>query len=394
MALSSPPRVAALVLACACAATAACSGSSSDADVAPVQAGGDGDAATEAGPDYADPSAHFDPAAVKELEDSGVTKYLGRFTPSDQHGDGPVYYTFAPDKEGPICIDGSPFRLSVSVGSSDDLLIYLEGGGACWTGACNARPETYGVPLPIGWCDRHQGPLAGFNLVYVGFCDGSVFAGDSEVPDAVNGAPDGIRYHHGAQNLSAALDLAKKRFPNPRRIVLAGSSAGGYGTILGTVLARVQWPDRKLFVVNDAGLGLFNPSDPQTWATIEREWDLTPRIPASCPDCLKGELTQLIGWALEHDPTLRVAGFSFYEDAIISDGFLGMSGPDFRTLLMAQTGKVHDAYPDRFERFFVDGTTHTAIIGGYYDLKLDGVLLTDWTARMIDARSDWNDLLQ
>jgi len=69
-----------------------------------------------------------------------------------------------------------------------------------------------------------ENPFADWNVGYVPYCDGSLFAGDIEI-DEDDGVID--RYHRGLLNLSAALDTIQKEFPSPDRIVMTGMSAGG-----------------------------------------------------------------------------------------------------------------------------------------------------------------------
>jgi hypothetical protein len=392
----SPAVPARLVHLLAFAALAACGGAGSGGSTATADGTTTPDAGAPAQPRYEDPKAGFDDAARAELLAHGFGKYLNAFQPSRvDAGDTTTTYTFAPDEHGPICMQGAPFMASARDGASDDLLIYLQGGGACWTGTCAASTTTSGGAYPIGWTDGDaRNPLSDFDLLNVGYCDGSVFAGDGEVHDPANGAPDGIRYHHGLANLSAALDLGKKRWPSPRRIVLAGSSAGGYGTILATAVVRLVWPKTDLFVIDDAGPGLTNPAEPSQYATILKEWNLAARIPPSCAACQDGQFTPFIGWSLEHDPTIRAGLFSSYEDDVIGQQFLGMTGPGYAKLLVAETGAIHASYPWRFERYLVDGAAHTALLAGFYDMNVDNVPLPEWTRRMIDDESDWYDALE
>ncbi len=384
----SPPLASRAALMGLAALIAACSSADPPA--------GGGSTADAAPPSYEDPAAGFDDAAVAELRAHGYGKYLGKFEPSaTEPTDTATYFTFAPDKKGPICMQGTPFKASIRPGTTDDLLIYLQGGGACWTGTCWANTGTSGGPWPVGWTDGdlEKNPLGALPLLTVGYCDGSVFAGDGEMKDAENGAPDGVRYHHGLANLSAALDAGKRAYPSPRRIVLIGSSAGGYGTILSTAVVRLLWPHTHLFVVDDAGPGLTNPKLPAMYATMVKEWNLADRILPSCAECQKGQFLPLAGWALAHDPTLRFGLFSSYADEVVSHDFLSMTGGTFRTLLLAESGAVHDAFPTRFERYFIDGVQHTALLAGYYDVRAADVGLPEWTRRMIDGEDGWADAL-
>ncbi|MEO2169218.1 MAG: pectin acetylesterase-family hydrolase [bacterium] len=74
---------------------------------------------------------------------------------------------------------------------------------------------------------RDENPFRDFDIIYVPYCDGSVFIGDRIVDY------DGEQtYHHGLRNLSVGVDAMLANFPNPSRIVVAGSSAGGGHTVL------------------------------------------------------------------------------------------------------------------------------------------------------------------
>jgi hypothetical protein len=388
--MSASPSVRTILAALAASVLAACS----SADPEPTSGG---TTTADAGrTSYDDPAVGFDDAAIAELRAHGFDKYIGKFEPSDTEAtDSATYYTFDPDTKGPICMQGQPFKASIRPGTTDDLLIYLQGGGACWTGTCWANQGTSGGPWPVGWTDGDlaKNPLGPLPLLTVGYCDGSVFAGDGEVKDAANGAPDGVRYHHGLANLSAALDIGKRAYPSPRRIVLIGSSAGGYGTILSMAVVRLLWPHTHLHVIDDAGPGLTNPKLPDMYATMVKEWNLADRILPSCSACQKGQFLPLVGWALGHDPTLRFGLFSAYGDEVLSHDFLSMTGGAYRALLLEESGAVHDAYPTRFERYFIDGVKHTALLAGYYDVRVGDLALPEWTRRMIDEDPAWADAL-
>jgi hypothetical protein len=350
----------------------------------------------------------FNAATVKELEATNVGKYIGVNTPtSNSTTAGITSYEYdAKGGAGPVCLWGDSYRVLVRDASSDNLLIYLEGGGACWTGFCAANTQadvtkSFGA---TGILDNQAttNALATWNVVYVPYCDGSVFSGDNDVPNPTPAAGETTtRHQRGLRNLTAGIDLAKAQFPNAKRIVLAGSSAGGYGTLTGTGLVRLEYPTTPLIVFNDAGLGLSNPTDPTMFATLQTDWQFEQFVPPSCTECAGGHLTQLIAWGLKNDPTLRVAGFSSYNDGVIGGVFLKMAGPDFKALLLQQTGLVHDAYPTRFERFFIDGAGHTTLIantatpgGGGYNTPIEGESVATWTRDFVDGNADWKDHLE
>lgn len=334
----------------------------------------------------------FDEDAMAELRAVGLDRYAGKFEPSQtkDYGEGLFGYEFAADEHGPICLYGTPFSFGLRDQASKDLLIYLQGGGACWSELCAANEKATDRVPPLGWTDEsnEQNPFQRFNMAHIAYCDGSVFSGDAEY-----GEGDARRFHHGLANLSAAIDVLKERYPEPDRIVLGGSSAGGYGTIIGTAVVRLSWPDTPLSVLNDAGLGLTNPERPETLALFKSEWKFDQFLPGSCTSCEKGQFSEMIAWALERDPSLRVAGFSAYEDSVIGGVFLGMLGPDFKQLLLTETGSIHERFPKRFQRFMIEGTQHTAALG-LYDIQIEGMHVTTWTDQMVNNDPEWGDWLE
>ena len=78
------------------------------------------------------------PEDLQELYDLGLNQYLGVVSPSETTAiGGDTHYAFAVE-DGPKCLFGDPFRAATREESSNNLLIYLQGGGACWSDLCLA----------------------------------------------------------------------------------------------------------------------------------------------------------------------------------------------------------------------------------------------------------------
>lgn len=353
------------------------------------------------------PTTGFGPTAIADLHAAGVDKYIGKATPVSQSTDGDVtIYEF--DKAngaGPICLWGDTFRASIRDTGSENLLIYLQGGGACRTSLCAANTGAAGTIPVTGILNntRTTNVVASWNVVYVPYCDGATFSGDNELQDTTN-APAGsgtTRYHRGLRNLTAALDLAKAHYPNPKRILLAGSSAGGYGTIVGTAVVRFEYPSTPLIVFSDAGVVLAS-DDPLVLPEMLSEWKFDQFFPKSCTECTANDVAQVVAWGLRNDPSLRAVGFDSYNDAVLNYFFHNSSPDTFKNALVQQSGSVHEEFPDRFKRFLVNGGEHTTLIGdkgdgtslgGYQDV-FDGISIEDWTKAFVDDTPDWTDHLQ
>lgn len=359
-----------------------------------------------------------EPSVFQEVIDQGGTRFFNKAKVSHEETDGNVTaYTF--DKaSGPMCLAGADYTMSVRDKGSDGLFIFLQGGGACWSKFCLATVDAPpGIPeVEILDAARDTNPLKDWSTVYLPYCDGSLFVGEAEWSDPNFGA----MHSHGLKNLSAALDIAVKRFPHPKRIVLAGSSGGGYGTIMGAPLVRIRYPGVPIDVFDDSGLGLGKADDPQFIKTVLKEFNAEQIIPASCTDCSgNGHITKLVDWELKHDPQLKISVFSSFQDSVLSTMYLKIDPLVFQSAVLSETQRLHDLYPDRYHRFLVRGEAHTALLGDVTGIvgvnfmvlappdilntignveigdidttTVDGVSVSSWFKAMIDGTPEWVD---
>jgi hypothetical protein len=357
-------------------------------------------------------------------ETLGIDGYLGA-TPAastEEVGDALVS-TFATE-DGPRCMRGAPFRASTREGASNDLLVFLQGGGACFSEFClavTAAPP--GVP-PIAAFDRDEeaNPFRDFDVAYAPYCDGSLFVGDADVDDDGDGTPD--RFHRGLANLSATLNVAQEQFPAPDRVVLAGSSAGAYGTLLGVALVRAVYPDVELVVMHDSGLGVAKgQEDPAFLERMLVEFGALDFLPDDCEGCLEsGHVTGLIDWWFQRDDAVRIGAFSTWYDLVIGEIFLQLPATTFRDIVDVETRALQQAYPGRYRRFLLDGRAHTSLLGNasgilgddlgavevppgallqltsftfenMYEARIGDLLLADWIGGLVDGDRDmWVDV--
>jgi hypothetical protein len=353
------------------------------------------------------------PGAYVQLFQSGVANYLGHFTPASSTavGDGWTRYDYDPDGgNGPICIAGAPYSIYARPGADPSkLLIFEQGGGACWQDFYNCNITVGNNPLPpfpqvdqAGIWNRgnEANPFADYSVVYMPYCDGSVFTGDNDVADA--NFPGAIRHHRGLRNQSAGMDLAKSLFPNATKITLAGSSAGGVGVAgFAPFLARFEYGNLvDLTVFNDAGPVAVNldPSQAAAIAARANDWQFGKFYPASCEECDDlGQATAVIDWRLKNDRSIRESVYDTDGD-LTNRFFLGLLGDQaaWRDLWVTEHGLLHAAYPFRYERFFVAGdTTHTAIQTIlFYTTDANGVLLSTWTSDFVNHAPGWVDLVE
>jgi len=345
--------------------------------------------------------------AYIELNIAGVDKYLGEFEPvvSTDVGDGWTKHTFDPDGgDGPICIAGTLFSAFTRKGNPSRLLIFEQGGGACWQGFyfCNILAEDQEPPAPpegIWDFDSKDNPFADYSIVYMPYCDGSTFTGDNDVLDP--SFPFGpVRFHRGLRNQSAAMDLALATFPKASRVTVAGSSAGGVGAAgFAPFLVRFLYGNQiHLTVFNDAGPITTNPAAVGDIKARANDWQFGQFYPASCLECDDhGDSTAIIQWRLDNDSTIREA---FYETDmdLTNRFFLDLLGDPagFRDLIVTGHGNLNASHPNRYKRFIVAGdTSHTALQEPlFYTQDANGVLLNEWTEDFLVPRPFWIDIVE
>lgn len=355
----------------------------------------------------------LNPDAMAELVDAGVDKYMGEFTPvsSVDVGDGWTKHTFDTDGgAGPICVAGTPFSAFSKGGNPSKLLIMLQGGGACWQDFyfCNVLAEDQEPPPDPAegiWADSYDtgdevipNPIGDWSVLYMPYCDGSVFIGDNDVVDP--NFPFGpVRFHRGLRNVTAGIDLAKTLFPNAGRVMLAGSSAGGAGAAtLAPFLTRFAYGNTtKLMVFNDAGPVATNPYDVANIAARAADWQFGQFFPASCTECDPlGQGTAIIDWRLANDTTIREAFYSTDGDATNRFFLQVPTQAMYRDLIVTEHGKLHDAFPKRYKRFIRSGdASHTALQTPlFYMGEADGVPLDVWTGDFTVPRPFWIDIVE
>jgi hypothetical protein len=321
--------------------------------------------------------------SYEEVFEQGLTRYVGspqvqekRLTTS---GNINVHH-FSADNRGPVCMKGSEFFVETKKGSSDTLMIFLQGGGVCLTEVCAATPDPiltlqlFSVSGLIGVgglldASTAKNPTRDFNVVNAPYCDGSLFSGDVDrmLADQDNGQSDMV-FQRGLQNLTATLETAYRTFPNPPRIVLVGSSGGAYGVVAGTVMARYFYPNTPLLVISDSGAPIVNGIDTGFITRALTEFQALEMVPHTCPECLaNGHATEVLSWALRFDTNLTVAYMTHARDHVIGEFFMHTTADQFQAAVVGESERIIREFPGRAFRFVIPSARHTLAMG------MDGV---------------------
>ncbi|KAA1194308.1 vtpJ-therm [Pseudohalioglobus sediminis] len=332
-----------------------------------------------------------EPQPFQELYDQGIDRYIGEYTPMlSEETDGIVDHSFGAG-DGPLCLDGSEYTMATRDAGSEDLMIFLQGGGACWSELCAATPNASpGIP-ENGILDpeRQDNPVRGYNVAYLPYCDGGIFASDIDYDTDGDGEAD--RFQRGLHNLSAGLDVAARTFPNPRRIVLSGSSAGGLGSTFALPLVRLQYPGVRIDVINDAGVGVGRPGQPDYLELLFDDWNARAFIPESCENCIPedGHFSDYHIWQMDQDPDVRRGMLSHSDDPTFALGFLMIGFDAWKEALYPEMQQLEDAHPERSKYWIPIATGHTFLQSDEIERSAGGVPLLEWIQLMLDDSPDW-----
>lgn len=183
------------------------------------------------------------------------------------------------DDASAVCLDGSPGGFYFAPGRNGNINswhIHLEGGGWCYTPAqCFRRSRREPLGSSKDWPQQATfhgfGPLSSdptvnpafraFNQVYVKYCDGGSFAGDTEITYESASAEKTTLHFRGRRILLAVVRRLISEFglgsDSGAEVLLSGCSAGGLAVLFNADRVRAALPDTVVRYKAVCGSGFF-----------------------------------------------------------------------------------------------------------------------------------------
>jgi hypothetical protein len=257
--------------------------------------------------------------------------------------------------DGAVCRDGSPTGFFVHSGTSDKLLVYLEGGGACSNGPfCGFNPASAnsvlagdgqtvlgtalgaidgrqqpgvytqadhaGAPAGIFDFANAQNPFKDWSQVYVPYCTGDVHFGskrDGTVPGL-----DAPQQFVGYLNMKLFMARIVPTFKSKvSRVILTGASAGGFGAALNYSMVQDAFGEVQVDAIDDSGPPFDDKYMPVCMQKRWRDsWGLDASLPPDCTECRQqdgGGLLKLSDFLLRKHPLAHIAIISTMQDEVI-----------------------------------------------------------------------------
>jgi hypothetical protein len=317
----------------------------------------------------------------------------------------------------------STFSFWTKQGTSKNLVVFFEGGGACYdsftcsfpiVGLPPEVPQLY-VPAIAPTTDpanfdgifnlsNPANPVKDWSFVYIPYCTGDLHLGSAtehyfsvgspQLP--VPGTPFTIE-HRGFDNFMVVLDWITKNVSAPKNILVAGSSAGGYGASANFPWIAEAFPDAHMYVIADSSQGVST----DTWDASKPgrlSWNpmLPPWVYGNNPSLVAGE--DLLRIAAEAYPQAKVAQFTTNRDNVqilfydLMKQFYPPGGtcPDPAVDWNGQMLTTLKSYATDLGnfRFYLAGGSYHMIMEfpHFYTESSAGVAYSTWVGAMLESR--------
>jgi hypothetical protein len=301
-----------------------------------------------------------------------------------------------------FCANGTTTGIGANLtDKSSKVVIYLMGGGACWNELTCYTVKTaanidsgYGQAQFDGDAKNLNGslfdrtdpnnPLKDASYFFVPYCTGDVHAGDN--PDAVYGGKP--TKHVGFANMAAYLARIVATFPASERVLLSGSSAGGFGAGLNWWQAQQAFGGVRVDLLDDSGPPLPSPYLSQSLEGQWRAaWNLNATLPEGCAGC-QTDLSAIFGFYAQNLPKNRAALLSYTNDQVIASYFMISQAKVAEGLGVLATQL--DGYANT-RYYYVSGNSHV-LLGDPASVSQNGVGLQPWITQMLSDDPAWKSV--
>jgi hypothetical protein len=292
------------------------------------------------------------------------------------------------------CANGSTTGFAANLTeTSTDLFVYFVGGGACWnlatcgTGTSANIRKGYSADDFRGdgiksWAifnrDEPRNPFRDMSFIIVPYCTADVHAGNRVTS---YGGVATIQ-HAGARNVAAMMPRLTATFTAPRRVVVAGSSAGGFGAQLNFPAFAAAFPTAAHTVIADSAQ-LVNPVGGlvDEWVT---SWGVA--VPPACVGCQR-DFPRYLTFVLQTYPQARFGLLASMRDVTLTPFFgFGINVQGYADASSSVLDQYESAPNGSF--YARAGARHTWLEGVRDVTRGDDAFSIDWVSEFIGGAVD------
>ena len=293
------------------------------------------------------------------------------------------------------CSDGSEYSYWVREGDPEKVMLFFDGGGACFTAeTCdpNGAP-TYSVEADddpnsadagVFDLDNPDNPVRDWTMVFMPYCTGDVHIGTRAGVDYGDGV---VINHTGYLNATKGFEEVVNNYGSAEQVLVTGSSAGGVPVPLFAGLVADAMPEADVMGLPDASGG--HPSTPFLNASIGGLWGTDGAVPAwsTTEGVTAAEfgIPDFYRYAGNEFPQIRWARFDHAYDGVQASfsALAGLEDSSVKAVLDINEDLTEDAGID-LPVYVAPGTDHTIMGAGYfYDTEVEGVRFVDWLTDFI-----------
>ena len=304
-----------------------------------------------------------------------------------------------------ICSRGTPFVYFVHPGTVNRLVVYFQGGGACWNDktcslggifkeTADDRDNPAQAAEGILDLENPENPFKDWSFVFIPYCTADIHWGNN-THTYTSGGQDFVIQHEGFVNFSAVLDWIQANLEKPEKIFVSGCSAGSYGSIMGAPHIQKLYPDVPLYQLGDAGAGVttddFLQNSYPNWNTSDSRPDWIPAPDGSWEEV--SSLADLYIAVADYYPNDRWSQYNAARDQIQTIMYSAMGGADdWNKLMLASIQKIQETAPN-FHAYIAPGAIHCITSDDiFYTREVNGVRFRDWVEAMVNDKA-WDDVM-
>lgn len=312
----------------------------------------------------------------------------------------PAWITIAPGGNT-LCATGTPYSFHVRAGDASRVMIFLNGGGACWSGdlcdpsgGANAYTPFAEMaannPVRMGGvfdATNPENPFAVWTQVFVSYCTGDAHLGATDAAYTTSAGRQLSIHHRGRANVQSALDWVYANYPAPSRVFVSGASAGAIASPFYAGIVADHYP-QAVVVQYGGGAGGYRA---RAVSGLLEAWGAFTNMP---------DWPELAGFdraafatedfyrvtAMRH-PGMLMGQFNNLDDDVqqMFLTLMGVSDP-VRGLMQANLDELAEDIPN-FRSYSASGKDHTLLrYDRLYTTETEGLRAVDWVRRLAEGR--------